>query len=26
MREAMALQREQAGPDDPARLRPANAA
>ena len=26
MREAMALQREQAGPDDPALLRPANAA
>ncbi len=26
MREAMALQREQAAPDDPARLRPANAA
>jgi chromosome segregation ATPase len=26
MREAMALQREQATPDDPARLRPANAA
>jgi len=26
MREAMALQREQAGPDDPARLRAANAA
>jgi chromosome segregation ATPase len=26
MREAMALQRQQAGPDDPALLRPANAA
>jgi chromosome segregation ATPase len=26
MREAMALQREQAAPDDPARLRPASAA
>src|SRR4029077_11482204 len=26
MREAMALQREHAAPDDPARLRPANAA